>query len=568
MNNQNDKEDMYDLRSLRLPYLSGTVLRLFVSLLESPLRKLLLPNLFKSAGITWFREQNYCENPTMNPGLNIGFQECEQPCMSPNDWPSPPIETGPGFQFSTTHDYAKAYREGTTSPLQVAQKILEAIRNSDSVDPPLRAFIAVKEDDLLQQAEAATQRIQSGQPLSILDGVPVAVKDEVDMAPYPTTVGTSFLGTHPAEEDSTVVASVRQTGALLIGKANMHEIGIGVTGFNSHHGTTRNPYNPAHYTGGSASGPASAVAAGFCPFAIGADGGGSVRIPSSFCGLVGLKATFGRISEYGAAPLCWSVAHIGPIAATATDAALAYAVMAGPDHKDPVSLNQPYPNLDRWNDLDLSDLKLGVYWPWFRHATADTVSACEWLLGQLEIMGAQINEISIPGLEAGRIAHTITISSEMTQGLNQYYAEHHREHGLDVRINLALARQFTARDYLQSQQVRTQMINTFLNILENVDAIITPTTALPAPAIPKTALPDGDSDLSTLIEIMRFVTPANLTGLPAISFPAGYNESGLPIGMQAIGRAWNEHTLLRLSLAAERVIERKAPQVFYKILDD
>jgi len=203
MNNQNDKEDMYDLRSLRLPYLSGTVLRLFVSLLESPLRKLLLPNLFKSAGITWFREQNYCENPTMNPGLNIG------------------IETGPGFQFSTTHDYAKAYREGTTSPLQVAQKILEAIRNSDSVDPPLRAFIAVKEDDLLQQAEAATQRIQSGQPLSILDGVPVAVKDEVDMAPYPTTVGTSFLGTHPAEEDSTVVASVRQTGALLIGKANM-----------------------------------------------------------------------------------------------------------------------------------------------------------------------------------------------------------------------------------------------------------------------------------------------------------------------------------------------------------
>jgi len=341
-----------------------------------------------------------------------------------------------------------------------------------------------------------------------------------------------------------------------------------VTGLNPHHGTPRNPYDPGHYTGGSSSGPAAAVAAGLCPVAIGADGGGSIRIPSSFCGLVGLKATFGRVSEFGAAPLAWSVAHLGPLAATAADAALAYAVIAGPDSKDPHSLHQPAPTLEGWDDLDLSDLTLGVYWPWFRHASADTVSACEALLKEFERMGAKVHEVAIPDLEAARVAHTITIAAEMSAALAHTYAEHHHEHGLDVRLNLALAREFTARDYIKCQRVRTGMIRNFNRALEQVDVIITPTTALPAPAIPQGALPDGESDLSTLVEIMRFTTPANMTGQPAISFPAGYNDAGLPIGMQAMGRAWQEQTLLRLALAAGQVVERRGPQVHYEMLQD
>ena len=170
-------------------------------------------------------------------------------------------------------------------------------------------MIAVNRDDVMKQAREATQRIKAGKPLSIFDGVPVAVKDELDMVPYPTTVGTSFLGKSPAKEDATVVARMRAAGALLVGKTNMHEIGINVTGLNPHHGTTRNPYNTDHFTGGSSSGSATAVAAGLVPVAIGADGGGSIRIPASFCGVFGLKPTFGRVSEHGAAPLCWSVAH-------------------------------------------------------------------------------------------------------------------------------------------------------------------------------------------------------------------------------------------------------------------
>jgi Asp-tRNA(Asn)/Glu-tRNA(Gln) amidotransferase A subunit family amidase len=310
------------------------------------------------------------------------------------------------------------------------------------------------------------------------------------------------------------------------------------------------------------------VAAGLCPAAIGADGGGSIRIPASFCGVVGIKPTFARVSEFGAAPLCWSVAHLGPLAATATDAALAYAVMAGPDLREPNSLRQPAPTLAGWDQLDLNGLKLGVYWPWFRHATADMVAACEAMLAKFESMGAELREVVIPDLEAARIAHTITIAGEMACSLERYYADHHRQYGADVRINLALARNFTTMDFVQSQQVRTRLIANFARAMEQADVILTPATALPAPSIPAKALPDGESDLSNLVEIMRFATPPNLTGLPAISFPVGYNEDNLPLGMQAIGRPWQEATLLRLALAAERVVDRKAPQLYYRILPE
>jgi Asp-tRNA(Asn)/Glu-tRNA(Gln) amidotransferase A subunit family amidase len=356
---------------------------------------------------------------------------------------------------------------------------------------------------------------------------------------------------------------------LLIGKANMHEIGIGVTGLNPHHGTPRNPYNPDHYTGGSSSGSAAAVASGLCPAALGADGGGSIRIPSAFCGLVGLKPTFGRISEFGAAPLTWSMAHLGPLAANASDATLLYAIMAGPDEKDPHSQHQPLPVIpSRYEGKRLDGLTLGVYWPWFQHASQPVVDVCQKMLAEFGRMGASVQEISIPGLEASRVAHTVTIATEMAQALDNIYAEHHKDHGLDVRINLALARDLTALDYIRAQRIRTRLIDSMADTLEKVDVIVTPSTGVLAPSIPAGALPDGESDLTTLIAIMRFATPANLTGLPAISFPAGYSAENLPVGFQAIGRPWDEATLLHLALAAEQIVERRSPQVFFPILGD
>jgi Asp-tRNA(Asn)/Glu-tRNA(Gln) amidotransferase A subunit family amidase len=558
----------YDLKSVKLPYLAGLPLRIFVSLLEGPLRGLLIPSLFESAGIAWLRKRHFEEAPTNAPLSFTGTLAVGAERLSPEQWPTAPATPGPGFRFATVHDYAAAYRGGQTTPEEVAQRALAAIEACDAGDPPLRAFIAVRREDVLRQAREAAERIREDRSLGVFDGVPVAVKDEVDVVPYSTTVGTAFLGMEPARQDATAVARLRAAGALLLGKTNMHEIGIGVTGLSPHHGTPRNPYDPAHYTGGSSSGSAAAVAAGLCPVALGADGGGSIRIPASFCGVVGLKPTFGRVSEHGAAPLCWSVAHLGPLAATVTDAALAYAVIAGADPADPRSLHQPAVSLAGWDRLDLHDLTLGVYWPWFRHATADVVAACEALLAQFERMGAQVREVVLPDLEAARVAHTITIAAEMAQALDYAHDRHGREHGLDVRLNLALAREFKALDYVQAQRVRTRTIAHFKAALEQVDAIMTPATALAAPVIPPAALPHGESDLSTLVEIMRFVTPANMTGLPAIAFPAGYSATGLPIGMQAIGRAWQEATLLRLALAAEQVVERKAPRVYRAVLAD
>ena len=401
--------------------------------------------------------------------------------------------------------------------------------------------------------------------MSLLDGVPVAVKDEVDMQPYPTTAGTTFMGNAPVAEDSTVVARLRAAGALLIGKANMHEIGINPNGCNAHYGPARNPFNTAYDTGGSSSGPSAAVAAGFCPVAIGADGGGSIRIPAALCGLVGLKPTFGRVSEKGAAPLCWSVGHLGPIGVSVEDVALAYGLIAGPDRRDPNSLHQPAVTLAGWNNTDLTGLTFGVYWPWFRHATPEIVSCCEAMLDQLVKAGAKIREIEVPELDAQRIAHVITILSEMAASMENY-KDHYSEFAPSVRVTLAAGKAFTSRDYVQAQRMRTRAMALFNKLYETVDAIISPATAMTAPRIPITNPSDSWSDMSVDTETMRFIVPGNLAGLPAISFPAGYDKLGLPINMQAMGRPWQEDILLRIAYAAEQVMERRLPQVFYPIL--
>lgn len=556
----------YDLRSADMPHLTGLPLTLVVELLESPLRGLLAPSLLRNAGLTWFRQQQFETAPVLYPLAFAGRLAREEERVPEDKWPGPRAQPGPGFRFATVHDYARAYRAGEITPEEVAHQLLAAIAAADAADPPLRAFIAVDRGEVLRQASDSVRRFQEGAALSVWDGVPVAIKDELDMVPYPTTLGTSFLGNRPAAEDATPVARLRSAGALLIGKANMHEIGIGMTGLNPHHGSVRNPYGCDRCSGGSSSGPAAAVAAGFCPVAIGADGGGSIRAPAAFCGVVGLKPTFGRVSEHGAAPVAWSVNHVGPLAATVTDAALAYAAIAGADPRDLLSCHQPPPTLAGWDRAGLSDLTLGVCTPWFRHATSEVVAACQAMLEEFKQLGATVREVAIPNLEAGRVAHLVTIAGEMSQVMDRTYAEHRRDHGLDVRLNLALARLFTTRDYIKAQQVRAQMMANLDRVLAEVDAILTPTTALAAPVLSPAALPEGESDLSTLTEIMRFTVPANLTGLPAISFPVGYNEACLPIGMQAMGRAWQEPTLLRLALAAEGVLERRPPEVFFPLL--
>ena len=515
-----------------------------------------MPGLLENGGIPALRRMKLTEVPTFYP---FGPPQNQ---IQPEIFKADPQGKPDNFPYRTIADYARSYRSGETTPLEVAEKVLEAITASEKSTPDLKLFIAVYREDVLAQAKASTERFAQKQPLSLLDGVPVAVKDELDMLPYPTTVGTRFLGKEPAKQDATVVARLREAGALLVGKTNMHEIGINPNGYNDTYGTVRNPYDPACDPGGSSSGSAASVAAGIVPAAIGADGGGSIRIPASLCGVVGLKSTFGRISEFGAAPLAWSVGHLGPLTASVEDAALIYSMVAGVDQNDENTLKQPAVTLKGWNETNLTGITAGIYPEWFEHASPEVVKANYSLVEQLKSRGLEVIEISIPDLNATRVAHAVTILSEMAICMRQY-ADHRKEQGAPVRLNLVIGEVLTAMDYLQAQRMRTRAMINFNSVFHEVDVILTPATAKASQPFLPGGLDGGWSDLSLDTEMMRFIIPGNLLGFPAISFPSGYDTRGMPVGMQAIGRHWEENLLLRVAYNAEHVVERKLPKMYF-----
>jgi Asp-tRNA(Asn)/Glu-tRNA(Gln) amidotransferase A subunit family amidase len=349
----------------------------------------------------------------------------------------------------------------------------------------------------------------------------------------------------------------------------MHEIGINPRSGNIHHGTVRNPYDLDRDAGGSSSGSGAAVAAGFCPLAVGADGGGSIRIPAALCGVVGLKATYGRISGHGSFPLDWSVGHLGPLGSSVDDVVLAYAAMAGADPLDPATQHQPPLNLSHFKEELLADqapLRLGIYREWFNHAEPEVVAICEAMLQQLGSSGAIIEEIEIPELDELRIAHAVTILSEMAASMANY-PDNWNDLSAATRISLTIGKAATSVDYLQAQRIRTRAMACFAEVFKQVDVVISPSTAMVAPLIPANSLSHGLADLGSVTELMRFAVPGNMTGLPAISFPVGYSRAGLPVGMQAMGRPWEEHLLFRVARTAERLADRRVPPGYNDLLD-
>jgi len=547
----------YDLKSLKLPRLTGQSLKLFAAAAESPtLQGALLPSLLENGGIPFLRQLHITEPPTYYPKVTP-LKEFRREEFKPSK-----DGKAAGLPFNTMMDYARAYRNGTTTPLEVAEKIFAAIRSSETGDQDLKLFIAVYKEDVLSQAKASTERFAKKKPLSLLDGVPIAVKDEVDMLPYPTTVGTRFLGKKPAARDAEVVARLRAAGALLVGKTNMHEIGINPNAYNDAFGAVRNPYDPSCDPGGSSSGSAASVAAGIVPAAIGADGGGSIRIPASLCGIVGLKATFGRISESGAAPLCWSVGHLGPLTASVEDTAMVYSVIAGEDTSEPNTLGQPPVTVLDWDKADLKGLTAGIYSEWFEHADPEVVRINYELVEKLKQRGLIVKEITIPELNATRVAHAVTILSEMAVCMRKHSSSR-KQQGAAVRLTLVIGEVLSAMDYLQAQRMRTRAMANFNKVLSEVDMILTPATARTSQPVPVGGYAAGWSDLSLDTEMMRFIIPGNLLGLPAISFPSGYDSRGMPVGMQAIGRHWEEHVLLRVAYNAEREVRRQVPRQYY-----
>jgi Asp-tRNA(Asn)/Glu-tRNA(Gln) amidotransferase A subunit family amidase len=283
--------------------------------------------------------------------------------------------------------------------------------------------------------------------------------------------------------------------------------------------------------------------------------------------VVGLKPTFGRVSEFGAVPLCWSVAHLGPIAATAEDAALVYAAIAGRDAADPNTRAQPAVRITTY-DGTLKGVRIGIYQPWFSDADADVVAACERVLQEMLRMGAELVDVLIPELLSIRVAHGLTIHTEMAANMDRYDRKHRHDFGLRTRLMLAIVRAMRSTDYIQAQRIRTRAVRYFLSALTRADVIATPTTPITASQIEERSLPEGKSDVSQVIEVMRFVNPANLSGLPAITVPAGYDGTGMPIGLQLMARPWEENSLLRLAYAIDGVVERRKPTIHFDLLPE
>ncbi|RKX86179.1 MAG: amidase [Spirochaetes bacterium] len=560
---------VYNLSKLKAPRMTGRALKIFTSVLESNFPgKIIIKKIMDDSGISYLANKKITEEPTYFPihgysTNNVDGRKDVACYVSTGDYLKSKyeIKKTDSFRYLGIDDYADLYKNKKITPIDVAENLLKIIDIENEGDS-INAIIKLDKEDFLKQAADSAERLKSGKPRSILEGVPIAVKDEIDAQPYTTDVGTSFLGKAPASADAEVVRRLRDSGALIFGKTNMHEIGIGVTGINPHFGSARNPHNPKCYTGGSSSGSAAAVAAGYCPAAIGADGGGSIRIPAALCGVTGLKPTFGRVSERGAAPLCWSVAHIGPIGATPRDTALLYAVIAGKDKDETLTMHQPKPNLFPVDKQNIEGLRIGIYPEWFYDCDKTIYNTLKEAISKLKEIGVNIVTIEVPELEEMRIAQLVTIVSEMTTAMAPYDKNHRKDFGLDVRTNLAMGRSFTNVDYIHAQRMRTKAINIFSEIFKDVDCIITPTTAITAPVIPKDTLPDGESDLSLLSDIMRFAGVPNLIGYPAISVPVGYDEANMPIGLQFIGRPWEEALLLEIAGILERKVETRKPEVY------
>jgi Asp-tRNA(Asn)/Glu-tRNA(Gln) amidotransferase A subunit family amidase len=329
-----------------------------------------------------------------------------------------------------------------------------------------------------------------------------------------------------------------------------------VTGASIHYGHCLNPWDNHYLAGGSSGGSAAAVASGICPIALGTDGGGSVRIPAAFCGVVGLKATWGRISGAGTLALCNTVDHLGPIGASVDDVALAYSVIAGPDPTYGQSCHQPFPHLSNYFKSDLKGLKIGLYSRWFDHADPSIVTACRKAVEMLEALGAEIVPVEITGLEHMRLAHAITIMTEMLSSVEGPLRDSPEKFGDDTRSLLAIAQNFRSTDYLKAQRVRSSAIAQHLALFRKVDMLVTPATGMLAPKSPKRG--QSRLDFGQMTEIMRFSINDNLTGMPAITLPVALSEEGLPIGLQLHAGPWQEHVLLRTARSLESALRFSA----------
>lgn len=453
-------------------------------------------------------------------------------------------------------EVAEKIRTEEVSPVEVTQSALARL---EAVEPTLTAFVTVTPELALEQAKLAEKEIGDGNYRGPLHGIPLGVKDLYDTAGVKTTSSSAQRADYVPDADSASVAKLYDAGMVLIGKTHTHEFAYGATT-----PTTGNPWAPYRTPGGSSGGSGAAVGAGVVHVALGSDTGGSIRIPAALCGTVGLKPTFGRASRVGVASLSWSLDHVGPLSRNVIDSALVMAAMSGFDRRDPGTANVPVPDMVTGIDAGVAGKKIGIPVNYYTDQVApEAAEAARTAAAEFEALGAELVEVEIPMAEHIVATEWAIMMPEATAYHLDYLRNSPDKYTDEVRILLETGAAQPATDYVNALRLRTLIQAAWKDMFSSIDVLLAPTVVAPATlrSDPFVRWADGSVEAATAAYV-RLSAPANVTGLPSLSVPAGFSADGLPLGVQILGKPFAEPEILQFGYALEQstdVVGKIAP---------
>jgi len=441
------------------------------------------------------------------------------------------------------------------SPVELADALFKRI---DRLDPKWHAFIRTTPERAKAQAQAAEAEISAGQYRGAFHGIPVGLKDIIDLAGYPTTCHSKIYMDHKANQSAVVAARLEAAGAVVMGKLSTHEFAIGGPSFDLPWPPAVNPWGGGNFPGGSSSGSGVALATGMLPAALGTDTGGSVRNPASMCSITGLKPTYGRVSRRGVFPLAFSLDHVGPMTRDVTDNALLLQVLAGHDPLDPGSADVAVPDFSAELDKGVKGLRIGLvrhFYDGDETAHPEQINATDNAAKLLRELGADVREIRLAPLQDYTVCNRVILAAEAFAIHRRHFAERPGDYGALARERLAIGAGLSASDYIDALRVRARLVAVTRDAMEGLDAILTVSSMDPPPPI-------DDAEACARVYPRQARQPFNVTGLPAIAIPAGFTPDGLPLSIQIIGHAWQEARVYRVARAYEQATDwhkRRAP---------
>lgn len=456
-------------------------------------------------------------------------------------------------------DIHQSIKNREKTPLDLVNETLTQIHAENS---KYHVFITVSEKEAIETAKRLEQELTEGKIRSPLHGVPIAIKDLIYTEGIKTTMGSKMYEHFIPPYDATVIEKLKQAGAIIIGKVNTHEFAYGPTGDRSYFGPCRNPYQLDKMSGGSSSGSAVAVAANMVTAAIGTDTGGSIRIPASACGVVGMKPTFGQVSKKGSFPLAYTLDHLGPITNNILDNALLLNIIAGYDSEDPYSLNaNEHKDYTRLIGQDVKDMTIGIATnDFFTEVNEEIKTTLDKVIDVFAQLQTNKKEVTVPGIEEIAEAQAITIKAEASavhvDALDSYQGKVDDE----VYERLLASLEVKGYEYVQAQVKRERLVKNLNKIFDDVDVLLVPTLPVLPPTINQREVLINDTTVTTQHALLKLTAPFNYTGNPALSIPCGMSKEGLPIGLQLIGRHNDEETLYQLGSALELALKERSTE--------